>query len=287
MLNINEGVVQMEKRVRKKRCYTMKQQILYSVLVAVIVTVVILSIVNRVFLSHISTDTALNNYGEINRLTGEYLDEAVQNVEDGINRMVFSDNFQNVMVNYEMERGDIPQDILQNTVRDELASSIVISDLYSGIISNVIVFDIDGKYVASMRDYNEDTDISSSDWKEEVSKRNGKSYWIDTHRDENDTYLRHADVLSVAKMIYSTNLVSNNSLYGKCIGYVLINIKEQGFAKMYQDMAYGKTGTMRLVNDNDTIVSSANKSEIGTQMDERLTEATSEAQIKKSMVKIW
>ena len=42
---------------------------------------------------------------------------------------------------------------------------------------------------------------------------------------------------------------------------------------MYQDMAYGKTGTMRLVNDNDTIVSSANKSEIGTQMDERLTEA--------------
>ena len=145
MLNISEGVVQMEKRVRKKRCYTMKQQILYSVLVAVIVTVVILSIVNRVFLSHISTDTALNNYGEINRLTGEYLDEAVQNVEDGINRMVFSDNFQNVMVNYEMERGDIPQDILQNTVRDELASSIVISDLYSGIISNVIVFDIDGK----------------------------------------------------------------------------------------------------------------------------------------------
>lgn len=135
----------MEKRVRKKRCYTMKQQILYSVLVAVIVTVVILSIVNRVFLSHISADTALNNYGEINRLTGEYLDEAVQNVEDGINRMVFSDNFQNVMVNYEMERGDIPQDILRNTVRDELASSIVISDLYSGIISNVIVFDIDGK----------------------------------------------------------------------------------------------------------------------------------------------
>ena len=145
MLNINEGVVQMEKRVRKKRCYTMKQQILYSVLVAVIVTVVILNIVNRVFLSHISADTALNNYGEINRLTGEYLDEAVQNVEDGINRMVFSDNFQNVMVNYEMERGDIPQDILRNTVRDELASSIVISDLYSGIISNVIVFDIDGK----------------------------------------------------------------------------------------------------------------------------------------------
>lgn len=87
----------------------------------------------------------MNNYGEINRLTGEYLDEAVQNVEDGINRMVFSDNFQNVMVNYEMERGDIPQDILRNTVRDELASSIVISDLYSGIISNVIVFDIDGK----------------------------------------------------------------------------------------------------------------------------------------------
>ena len=69
----------------------------------------------------------------------------MQNVEDGINRMVFSDNFQNVMVNYEMERGDIPQDILRNTVRDELASSIVISDLYSGIISNVIVFDIDGK----------------------------------------------------------------------------------------------------------------------------------------------
>ena len=87
----------------------------------------------------------MNNYGEINRLTGEYLDEAVQNVEDGINRMVFSDNFQNVMVNYEMERGDIPQDILRNTVRDELASSIIISDLYSGIISNVIVFDIDGK----------------------------------------------------------------------------------------------------------------------------------------------
>mgnify|MGYP001636380360 CR=1 FL=1 len=104
-----------------------------------------MGIVNRVFLSHISEDTALNNYGEINRLTGEYLDEAVQNVEDGINRMVFSDNFQNVMVNYEMERGDIPQDILRNTVRDELASSIVISDLYSGIISNVIVFDIDGK----------------------------------------------------------------------------------------------------------------------------------------------
>ena len=80
MLNINEGVVQMEKQVRKNHCYTMKQQILYSVLVAVIVTVVILSIVNRVFLSHISADTALNNYGEINRLTGEYLDEAVQTV---------------------------------------------------------------------------------------------------------------------------------------------------------------------------------------------------------------
>ena len=59
----------------------------------------------------------MNNYGEINRLTGEYLDEAVQNVEDGINRMVFSDNFQNVMVNYEMERGDIPQDILQKCIR--------------------------------------------------------------------------------------------------------------------------------------------------------------------------
>ena len=271
----------MKKQLRKKHCYTMKQQILYSVLVAVIVTVVILSIVNRVFLSHISTDTALNNYGEINRLTGEYLDETVQNVEDGINRMVFSDNFQNVMVNYEMERGKTPKDILQNAVRDELASSIVISDLYSGIISNVIVFDTDGKYVASMRDYNEDTDISSSAWKEAVSKRNGKSYWIDTHRDENDTYLRHADVVSVAKMIYSTNLVSNNTLYGKCIGYVLINIKEQGFARMYPDMAYGETGTIRLVNDNGTIVSSANKSEIGTQMDERLTNATSEAQIKK------
>ena len=76
-----------------------------------------MSIVNRVFLSHISADTALNNYGEINRLTGEYLDEAVQNIEDGINRMVFSDNFQNVMVNYEMERGDIPQDILQKCSR--------------------------------------------------------------------------------------------------------------------------------------------------------------------------
>ena len=76
-----------------------------------------MSIVNRVFLSNISADTALNNYGEINRLTGEYLDEAVQNIEDGINRMVFSDNFQNVMVNYEMERGDIPQDILQKCIR--------------------------------------------------------------------------------------------------------------------------------------------------------------------------
>ena len=59
----------------------------------------------------------MNNYGEINRLTGEYLDEAVQNVEDGINRMVFSDNFQNVMVNYEVERGDIPQDILRKCIR--------------------------------------------------------------------------------------------------------------------------------------------------------------------------
>ena len=55
---------------------------------------------------------------------------------------------------------------------------------------------------------------------------------------------------------------------------------------MYQDMAYGKTGTMRLVNDNDTIVSSANKSEIGTQMDERLTEATSEAQINNPLAKL-
>ena len=55
---------------------------------------------------------------------------------------------------------------------------------------------------------------------------------------------------------------------------------------MYQDMAYGKTGTMRLVNDNDTIVYSANKSEIGTQMDERLTEATSEAQINNPLAKL-
>lgn len=55
---------------------------------------------------------------------------------------------------------------------------------------------------------------------------------------------------------------------------------------MYQDIAYGKTRTMRLVNDNDTIVSSANKSEIGTQMDERLTEATSEAQINNPLVKL-
>ena len=55
---------------------------------------------------------------------------------------------------------------------------------------------------------------------------------------------------------------------------------------MYQDIAYGKTGTMLLVNDNDTIVSSANKSEIGTQMDERLTEATSEAQINNPLVKL-
>ncbi len=55
---------------------------------------------------------------------------------------------------------------------------------------------------------------------------------------------------------------------------------------MYQDIAYGKTGTMLLVNDNDTIVSSANKSEIGTQMDERLTEATSEAQINNPLAKL-
>ena len=49
-----------------------------------------MGIVNRVFLSHISEDTALNNYGEINRLTGEYLDEPVPFQDDAMAMLRYS-----------------------------------------------------------------------------------------------------------------------------------------------------------------------------------------------------
>ncbi len=265
----------------KNCCFTMKQQILYSVLTAVAVTVVILSIVNRVFLHNTSMNTALYNYNEISRLTGKYLDEIIQNAEKGINRMIFADNFQKVLLDYEVEREQIDQDILRDAVQNELASSVVVSDLYSGIISNVIVFDVEGKYIASMRDYNRDADISQSRWKAKAQQKNGKSLWIDTHRDADDTYLQHANVLSVAKMVYSTDLVSDNKMYGQCIGYVLVNIKEQEFVKLYQDMSYGESGIMRLVNSQNIILSSPNKNEIGQQLDERLLGDTGTAEIKK------
>lgn len=268
-------------RIKGKRCLTMKQQILYNVLIAVAVTVLILSVVNRVFLHHTSMDTALNNYNEISRLTGKYLDAAIQNAESGINRMVFSDNFQEVLLDYAVKQGQAEQELPRYAVLDELTSSIVVSDLYSGIVSNVIVFDVEGKYIASMRDYNRDADISQSDWMEEVLKRNGKSLWLDTHRDANDTNLQYTNVLSVVKMVRSTNRTSDNKLYGQCIGYVLVNIKEQEFAKLYQDMVYGETGTMRLVNSENIILSSPDKEEIGQQLDSRLLVSTKTASLKE------
>lgn len=258
------------KRKGKGRGLTMKQRILYSVLIAVAVTVVILSAVNRMFLHSTSMKTALYNYSEINRLTGKYLDEAIHNAETGINRMVFEGNFQQSLLSYEQGKGQLQEEELKYNVKEVLASSLVISDLYGGIISNVIVFDVDGRYIASMRDYNQDADISSSRWKKAAEDLKGKSLWVETHRDSDDTYLQHADVISVAKMLYSTELSYGNNMYGKCIGYVLVNIKEQDFARLYSDVAYGNSGTLRIVDEENMILSSGNKEEIGTAIDGRL-----------------
>ena len=262
-----EGIWMKNKKL--KRNYTMKQQIFFSVIMAVAITAMILSIVNRIFLRNISMNTALQNYNEVNRLTGNYLDEIIQNTEKEINRMVYEDSFQSMLVTYEMKKESEPIEVLRDQVQQKLANSVVISDLYSGFISNVIMFDVDGNYIASMRDYNEDASINQSSWIDQAIERKGKSVWVDTHQDHNDTHLQNANVLSVVKMLYSTSLFAENKLYGKCIGYVLVNIKEQEFAKLYQNMAYGETGTLKVINSDYMILSSADKSEIGLRADDR------------------
>jgi len=257
----------MKKSGAKRIQLTMNRRILYSVLIAVAVTVILLSGINSVFLHNTSMDTALNNYSEINRLTGKYVDEAITNAEKGINRLVFGSEFQRALLRYEVERGIEDIEVLRYNLKEVLANSLIESDLYSGIISNVIVFDTEGRYIASMRDYRQDADISGEAWKSAAEENKGRAWWVETHKDANNTHLKYANVISVAKMLYSTELSSENPKYGQCIGYVLVHINEQDFAKLYIDMAYGETGRLCVINEEGIIISDGDKTKIGETLD--------------------
>lgn len=252
------------------RRITMKKQILYSVLLVTAITAAVLMLVNRVTLYRSTMNTALDNYNEISRLSGSYLDEAIKNVESGINRIVFTGDFQEVLVEYEEEK-EAGQELaaLASNVQNELADTVVISNLYSGIISNIVVFDTDGAYIASMRPYSSTADLTLA-YQEAADARSGRMMWVETHRDAADTYLQYANVVSVVKKIYSTNLSSDNSMYGQGIGYVLINIDEKKFQALYQDMIYGETGRMWVINGEHVIVSAEDKEQLGETLDERL-----------------
>lgn len=246
----------------------MNQRILFMVFAVVAATVVILSVINVFFLHKASVDTALDNYSEINRLTGNYLDEEIRNTDSGMNRMVFESNFQQALVEYAKRRQGEEQEIWREKVREALVSSLVISDLYDGIISNIIVFDTDGNYIASMRDYRDDARIAGEEWKEQADALRGKSLWLPTHKDPNDTFLKQANVISIGKTLYSTKLSTENPYYGRPIGYVLMNIRESDFAQLYLDMSYGNTGVLYVVDESGTILSAADKSLLGQKLED-------------------
>lgn len=244
----------------------MYQQILFMVGFVVGITIFVLTIVNSVVLRYVSQKNAINSYQKMNELTIKYVEKAIDNIETGVNRTVFDSDFQIALREYVKD----PTDKNQEMVQQKLASSLVISDLYNGVVSNVIIFDKEGNYVASMRGYNEKSTIIDENWKYDADKLCGRSLWLGLHSDADDVSLKNKKILSIVKALYSSELSGSNEYYGKQIGYVLTNINETDFAGAYKNMSFGETGSILFVDEENRIVSAKDKELIGQEADKRI-----------------
>lgn len=254
--------------MKKKHILTMNQQILYTVLIVVIVVSATISLINFFVIQKNAKITALENCDERNRLTENHMNVVISSLESVMNRIVYSEGVQYAMSSYDQREHDQDLYVLQERVREELTDAAVVSELLTGVLANIIVFDKDGNYITSIWDYNKEANIGETGWKELADQKQGAPMWLPYDRDENDLRLKHKNIISVVKKIYSTKQYSRNNTYGSGIGYILFHIREDDFSHYYKDMSYGKSGVFYVVDGNNRILSSSDSSRVGTLLQE-------------------
>lgn len=254
--------------MKKKHIRTMNQQIRYTVLIVIVAVSATISLINYFVIQKNARNTALENCDEQNRLTGNHMEVVISNLESVMNRIVYSQGVQYAMSSYDQREQNTDRYVLQERVREALTDAAVVSELLTGVLANIIVFDREGNYITSIWDYNEASNIGETHWKELADQRQGKSMWLPYDRDENDLRLKNKHIVSVVKKIYSTKQYSSNNTYGSGIGYILFHIREDDFSAYYQDMSYGESGVFYAVDEEGTILSSTDKSRVGTALQE-------------------
>lgn len=224
--------------------------------ISVLVLMVLLYIGNFVLQRSEASMMAIQNYQEINRLAGEYLGQVVQGVEKTANRLAFDKSLQSMLDSY--SHSPLNSDYVHDTV----SGSIIDSSMYNDIYSNIVILDAEGDFLTSMHLY-QDTG-AAPDWLEAAWQAQGRAVWLDTRVDANDSHTGNQRVVSVVKMIRYARAKAYEENYGQCIGYLLLNIREADFFELIADMRYGQSGSLYLVNEAGVVLSSAEKSLIGS-----------------------
>lgn len=197
--------------------------------------------------------------------TADYISGQAENVSA---TLAFDNEIQSILINYEY--GDAkPMDLDQ--VRIRINSNLLYKSRFNNAIYNcvnIVLFSNDGEVIGSKEAFRQNVRITDYEWFDQVKNSDGKGIWLPMGYDENSAATSRVLTIPIVRKIFSTQTGSGSTMtevmtVGKELGYVIVYIDAAMFSNVVAEDVAVYTKRFFLVDENNRIISSRNKSRVG------------------------
>lgn len=197
--------------------------------------------------------------------TADYISGQAENVSA---TLAFDNEIQSILINYEY--GDAkPMDLDQ--VRIRINSNLLYESRFNNAIYNcvnIVLFSNDGEVIGSKEAFRQNVRITDYEWFDQVKNSDGKGIWLPMGYDENSAATSRVLTIPIVRKIFSTQTGIGSTMtevmtVGKELGYVIVYIDAAMFSNVVAEDVAVYTKRFFLVDENNRIISSRNKSRVG------------------------
>lgn len=194
--------------------------------------------------------------------SSEYVADTADNFSSTI---AFDREIQSILVKYAYTENDIPLEKVRLEINQALSQKGMFNRAFLKC-ENIILFANDGIVLGSKESYDQNVNMFSFPWAEEVSESRGKNIWIPLSSDKNSIVTRSDLYIPVVRRVFS--VPSSNSSFeesltvGMPIGYLLVYFDKSIFSEIVSSYT-SSDRNLFLVDENGVICSADDDSLIG------------------------
>lgn len=245
--------------MKRKRGTTLRKKLLYSSMLAIVLSMVIFSAVCYILLSSNARRAQTAADDALVRQTCENTAGTVKTVEIMIRNICYSDDIQKLLLEYRnYDRGPVrPQaERARFLLSLRLSGNRAFSNFSNAnrYFYNMVLFSPKGEVLGSMNQYDPHADATAYDWYDSLMQTSGESLWLEETSDpnnRNDTYTHFVPVVKKVR-----GLGGGPVEFGADLGYLLIYIHPDIFVPERAFSSHANGSILLLATQDGSVLGS-------------------------------